>query len=328
MALITVGVHNGFFHPDDISAVGLLHLIHTMRGDKIKVIRSRDPEVLEPLNYTVDVGMIYDHAQKRYDHHQDVAPIRPNGIPYAAFGLVWKHYGHEALRLLGHKKDLFEVVETDLVQEVDARDNGVSIPTKSPFITEFLKYNPGHGEEVDEHAQFRRATRDFSRIFMKALDTYAKHPENGFAATLTKQMRAHQPMVQRLEKVKVLEINAESLLRSELAPQDGRVACISSQALPWRKIMTEFPNFDLVSYKGSNGTYYAQACPTLRDELEPKILFPESWAGLEGDAFDNASGVKGGVFCHKKRFIIGSKTEQTLQALLDTTFLLEVRYSP
>lgn len=327
MALIQIGVHNGFFHPDDISAVGVLHLMHTMKDDRIKVIRTRDPSILKDMHYTVDVGKEYDHGNRQYDHHQDVAPIRSNGVPYAAFGLVWKHYGHEVLQLLGHSADIFHVVDRELVQEVDARDNGVSLPVNSPFITVFGKYNPVHGESVDEHAQFRRATRDFTKVFMGALDAYSLYPENGFAAALTHQMHSHPPLVQRLEKVKILEAAAKKLLIEELDRQDGRVAYISSQALPWREVIQDYPNFDFVSFKGSNGTYYAQSCPTVRDGLEPKILFPEAWAGLEYKELDKVTHQSGGVFCHKARFIIGAETEECLKRLIDLAFLQDVSTS-
>lgn len=35
-----------------------------------EIIRSRDKEVLESCDIVVDVGAEFNHARKRYDHHQ------------------------------------------------------------------------------------------------------------------------------------------------------------------------------------------------------------------------------------------------------------------
>ena len=34
------------------------------------IVRSRDPAVLDECDIVVDVGGVYDHGKKRYDHHQ------------------------------------------------------------------------------------------------------------------------------------------------------------------------------------------------------------------------------------------------------------------
>jgi uncharacterized UPF0160 family protein len=83
--------HNATFHADDIFATATLSLL---LGGKVKVIRTRDEEIIRTGDYVYDVGGEYDASINRFDHHQKGgAGKRENGIPYAAFGLLWKTYG-------------------------------------------------------------------------------------------------------------------------------------------------------------------------------------------------------------------------------------------
>ena len=70
--------HSGKFHADDVfSSALLLYLnpeITILRGNKV-------PEDFD--------GIVFDIGRGRYDHHQKDSRIRENGIPYAAFGLLW-----------------------------------------------------------------------------------------------------------------------------------------------------------------------------------------------------------------------------------------------
>ena len=53
-------------------------------------------------------GIVYDIGRGKYDHHQLNKRVRENGIPYAAFGLLWEEYGSH---FLGEKMaKVFDVV--------------------------------------------------------------------------------------------------------------------------------------------------------------------------------------------------------------------------
>ena len=47
-----------------------------------------------PENYE---GLVFDIGRGQYDHHQKDSRIRDNGVPYAAFGLLWEKLGPEIL---------------------------------------------------------------------------------------------------------------------------------------------------------------------------------------------------------------------------------------
>ena len=99
--------HNGKFHADDVfSSALLLYLnpeITITRGNKV-------PDDFD--------GIVFDIGRGRYDHHQKDSRIRENGIPYAAFGLLWEDLGCE---ILGD--ELAEKFDEAFVQPLDNNDN-------------------------------------------------------------------------------------------------------------------------------------------------------------------------------------------------------------
>ena len=66
--LRSVGVHDGSFHADEVTACGLLIMYNLV--DRDKIYRSRDPEVLASCEYVCDVGGEYNPEKKMFDHHQ------------------------------------------------------------------------------------------------------------------------------------------------------------------------------------------------------------------------------------------------------------------
>ena len=74
--------HGGKFHADDVFATALLMIV---RPD-IKVTRG----FVVPDGFD---GIVYDVGCGMFDHHQEPRESRPNGVPYAAFGLLWRVLG-------------------------------------------------------------------------------------------------------------------------------------------------------------------------------------------------------------------------------------------
>lgn len=99
-----IGTHSGSFQADEAMGVWMLRQIPEYRNSK--VVRSRDLKVLEPLDIVIDVGGVYDHNKKRYDHHQrgyseffDSGKEGKDGrcTKLSASGLVYRHYGKEVI---------------------------------------------------------------------------------------------------------------------------------------------------------------------------------------------------------------------------------------
>ena len=146
--------HSGSFHTDDVFAAATLTLWLDQQGERYTIIRSREPQVIATADYVFDVGGEYDHARGRYDHHQpEGAGEHDNGIAYAAFGLVWKHYG---LEVSDRNHEVWQAINRALVAPIDASDNGQDLYTLNEFQTQpiwlqdILKYFPeAYGKEKD-----------------------------------------------------------------------------------------------------------------------------------------------------------------------------------
>ena len=91
-----IGTHNGLHHPDDVIGCFLLKSLNP--GSQI--IRTRDKKLLSECDFLVDIGGDYNKTKGLFDHHQKEAPIRENGVPYSASGLVWKDYGRDYIKSL------------------------------------------------------------------------------------------------------------------------------------------------------------------------------------------------------------------------------------
>jgi len=137
----TLGTHNGKFHADDVMATAILKLLL----GKIKVIRTRDENILRKLDF------VYDISLGEFDHHQLNKEIRENNIPYAACGLVWREFGPRVIQKFNSQLDqndiitIFDYVDKNLVQGIDATDNGIDIKSeiKVTSISDIIQsFNP------------------------------------------------------------------------------------------------------------------------------------------------------------------------------------------
>ena len=66
MTKTTIVTHNGTFHLDEITAYAILDYLYPQN----QLIRTRDQELINQTNITIDVGGIYDPEKNKYDHHQ------------------------------------------------------------------------------------------------------------------------------------------------------------------------------------------------------------------------------------------------------------------
>ena len=80
--------HDGIFHADDVFAAAILR----WEFPQVQIVRTRDQRRLAAADLRFDVGGRSDGVTD-FDHHQrEGAGVRPNGVPYAAAGLVWVTY--------------------------------------------------------------------------------------------------------------------------------------------------------------------------------------------------------------------------------------------
>ena len=127
--------HGGKFHSDEIFATVILSKILT----NINLIRVN--EVTDSIRESIVDKLVYDIGGDKFDHHQAGGNgQRENSVKYASCGLIWKSYGKKYLEKCNvekeHIEELFLQIDKDLIQYIDANDNGqaTQIDTDYKFV--------------------------------------------------------------------------------------------------------------------------------------------------------------------------------------------------
>ncbi len=272
--------HSGSFHADDVFAVSTLQLHFGV--ENIEVVRTRDEAIIAAGDIVVDVGGVYDPGRQKFDHHQNGAPVRDNDIPYAAFGLVWKHYGEA----LAGGPELAAEIERKLVLPIDANDNGVSLfentrPDASPLLAQDVigLFKPEWGSEASMNEGFLTACELARDVLSRSL----------------LHIRADQA-----EKDYVRSVYG-SASSKEVLVFDKQVSSIH---------LVEFPEVMAVICPNEEGNWSAAMVRKTYDSFSTKRQFPAEWGGLRDGELAVASGIADAVFCHKALFLFVAKSRE------------------
>ena len=267
--------HGGKFHADDVfSAALLLYLnpeIQISRGNQV-------PEDFD--------GIVFDIGRGAYDHHQKDSRIRKNGVPYAAFGLLWEALGAE---ILG--EELALSFDETFVQPLDNNDN---TGEKNELASLIGNFNPAWDAEggTDE-------------AFFQAVSVAGMILENKF-----ERCRGNERADRRVEEILAEQ---ERAIKAGEIPAENRQILILPEFVPCQKHLSE-TEIAFVIFPSNRGGYCIQ--PQKREySLNYKCSFPSAWLGLENEELEAASGIAGAVFCHKGGFLMTTETlEEAVQA--------------
>jgi len=284
-----VVTHNGGFHADDVFGVATLQLYFGV--DNLEVIRTRDEAIISVADIVLDVGGVYDVTRQRFDHHQIGAPIRDNGIPYAAFGLIWKEYGEKFC----DSKDVADIIEKRLVLSIDANDNGISLyEAKHPDVALTTLQDliglmkPVWNGEEDVDKRFEEACAFAREILLRA----------------KKHARAE------LAEVKLAREVYDSTADKRVIVSDVELSSY---------LFIEHPEVLFTVYPDENQHWCATAIRKESGSFTTRIQFPDAWRGLRDEALSQASGVVDAVFCHKAGFLfVANSKEGVLEAVQKT----------
>lgn len=264
----TAFTHSGKFHADDVfSSALLLYLnpeIRIIRGNKV-------PEDFD--------GIVFDIGRGRYDHHQKDSRIRENGIPYAAFGLLWEELGTE---ILG--EELAQKFDESFVQPLDNNDN---TGEKNELATLIGNFNPTWDAQGGNDEAFFQAVSVAGMIL-----------ENKFERYLGNE-RADK----RVEEI--LEEHQKAILSGEKSKEKARIL-ILPEFVPCQKRLSE-TDIAFVIFPSNRGGYCIQ--PQKKEySLNYKCSFPVEWLGLENEELAAATGLPSAGFCHKGGFLMTTGT--------------------
>ncbi len=253
--------HGGKFHADDVfSAALLLYLnpeIQITRGNKV-------PEEYD--------GIVFDIGRGEYDHHQLDSRIRDNGVPYAAFGLLWEQLG---TGILG--EELAQEFDEAFVQPLDNNDN---TGEKNELATLIGNFNPTWDASISGDEAFFRAVGVAGMIL-----------ENKFERYLGNE-RANK----RIEEV---------MATQDKSTDDTRILVLP-EFIPCQKRLSE-TDIAFVIFPSNRGGYCIQ--PQKKEySMNYKCSFPKEWLGYENEELVQATGLVSAGFCHKGGFLMTTGT--------------------
>jgi uncharacterized UPF0160 family protein len=277
----SVGIHDGTFHADEVSACALLLLTNLI--DKDKIVRTRNPAELARCEFVCDVGGVYDPKTKLFDHHQSeyVGEL-------SSAGMILRYLKDEKII----SADEFDALNTSIIKGVDEHDNG-----KSPqdmgycsFSHVIANFNPiSYEESADE----------LKKAFFQALEFTYGH--------LKRYMdRFHYNIACR-------KVVGETMKKY-------RQCLIFDQAIPWLESFfalegVKHPAFFVMMPAGSHWKLRGIP-PDYEHRMQVRLPLPKEWAGLLEDDLKRATKIKGAMFCHKGRFTSVWETKQdALEAL-------------
>ncbi len=245
--------HGGIFHADDVFATALLRIL----DPEIKIARG-------PVVPDGQKGIVYDIGGGSFDHHQKDRRIRENGVPYAAFGLLWERFGEEILC-----REDAERFDREFVQQIDQADN-----TGGPNLLSLTI--------ADRNLTWQEDPMMAEHAFEEAVG-YAKE----ILGCRFRQIRAARS---------AYEIVCEKAENCE----DGILYL--EYAMPWKGAL-KGRDILYVIYPSMRGGYNIQAVPTDEDEMKPKIPFPEKWRGMSQKELQRLTGIGSLIFCHMAGFL-------------------------
>jgi len=256
--------HAGKFHADDVFAAALLRILKP--GVEIRRVYQ------VPEDFT---GLVFDIGWGEFDHHQSGAPVRENGVPYAAFGLLWREFGAS---ILGRTEA--QRLDERFIQPIDLDDNtgcGGALPD---LIADF---NPLCDSGADPDQRFLEAVELAQKVLQNRLDSVLA---TGRAYRVVKAaMKAME------DHIVVLDVYC-----------------------PWKPFVTKGPA-RFVVYPSQRGGRSGQCVPFPAEQGGGlKQPFPAQWAGKTAGELAALTGIPTLRFCHNNRFLVSADTKEDARA--------------
>ncbi|MDP3996068.1 MAG: MYG1 family protein [bacterium] len=274
----TIVTHSGTFHADDVFAcAAILRLF----GDA-EIIRTREEEKIEKGDIVFDVGSEYDAGRSRFDHHQEGgAGVRANGIPYASFGLVWKHFGKE---ICGNDEVVAKKIDEELVAPIDAEDNGFG--ERRPFSGETFPY------------LIQDAVSSFNPTWKEKENSEGADEKFKEAVLFAGQVLDRMIFRQKHKE------EARGLVEQAYNDSADKRIVILDKEYSWQDVVAEFPEpLFVIRPDISSGNWIVSAVRKTRHSFESRKKLPAEWAGKRSKELVATTGVEDAVFCHNGRFI-------------------------
>ncbi|MBI5274350.1 MAG: MYG1 family protein [Chlamydiales bacterium] len=277
----SMGIHDGTFHADEVTACALLLLFDQIEENKIT--RTREDEKLAHCEFVCDVGGVFDPAIKRFDHHQETYE---GNLSSAGMVLDYLH-DNEVISF-----DLYHYFKQAIIDGVDAIDNGLYEPplghcTYSMIISNFMP------------CTYLAESDAIEKAFYMALHFAIGHLNR---------------LLDRFDYIQTCKAYVEDSMKGNLE------YLIFHEAMPWMEAFFALGGIDhpakYVIMPSRNHWKLRGIPPSLEHRMQVRKPLPKKWAGLLGDELKEVTNIEGAIFCHKGRFIsVWETKEAALQAL-------------
>lgn len=229
--------HSGVFHADDVFSTAFLKMLNP----NIEITRGRDYQI--PENYD---GIVYDIGYQRgysqYDHHQRDNEVRPNGVPYAAFGKLWRDFAPMLFT-----EEQCAKFDAEFVQPLDNAD---CTGTKDSLSSVIATFNPTWEMSGAENQRFKDAVQFATAILEK-----------------------------QFESIRAIE-HAHDIVQEALDSKENGVVYLDSFA-PWQDMAIQDKNALFVVWPSARGGYNIQGVPLSVTDKTLRIPFPDEWLGKQ-----------------------------------------------
>lgn len=273
-----IAVHDGTFHADEVFAVAFLKRIF----HDFELIRTRDDSILKNCDLRVDVGGVNNPSTGDFDHHlAEGAGNRRNSIPYAACGLVWKHYGKK----IAGSDYVFDYIDRKIVQSIDANDNGYSIGKEDLDIGLY-----DVSDIIDSYNKvWDEEDTDNTKNFLEAVDFASKIISN------------------EINRAKGFE-RSISFVRDAVLNATNPHYVVLDKYCPWQDVVIPETDMFFVIFPSMTGEWRLRTVPVSKGSFQSRRPLPSNWSGKKKKELAEITGVKDAVFCHPACFIAGAES--------------------
>lgn len=316
---MTIGTHDGEFHCDEVLAVSLLRLLPLYQTAKI--VRTRDPVILNQCSIVVDVGGEFDPKRLRFDHHQRGCEERMTGYTtkLSSAGMVWRHFGMQIVEELFpelpilFRHEFFLQVYKEYIHPVDQQDTGEKQGEASSIMMRVRRANPWKEDikflERDSAFPLAMVSADFKDYLDDAFRSFYQEVSS---ATETKVKEAYIDSINSINSIE----NKEN--KNNNGPSSSKILELSPKYLNsiFRFLSEEQMPLYLV-FQDTQGTFMVRAVPVSKGSFQSRKPLPESWRGLANEVLSQTTGIPDCVFVHATGFIGGHKTKEGAMAMAE-----------
>ncbi|KAJ0172086.1 hypothetical protein K1T71_012059 [Dendrolimus kikuchii] len=315
---LIIGTHDGVFHCDEVLACYMLKCLPEYKNAEI--IRTRDMAKLNECDIVVDVGAVFDHEKKRYDHHQrefteTLSSLKPElgdkyKIKLSSAGLIYTYYGEDLIQLFAAKepplssadlKVIYKKVYENFIEEIDAIDNGVPMTLEKPAYkirthvsSRIGRLNPewNSNQSIDINEIFKTAMKLISEEFIYTVNYF-----------INVWLPARDYVKMSLENRFEIHKSGEILEFKERFPWKEHLYDLEDE-------MSIGHEVKYVIFNDKPNSWRVQAVPVDPFSFITRKPLHKSWWGVRDEILSDVSGIEGCIFCHSTGFIGGNVSRE------------------